>query len=211
MDLFAYNEDAFKTWVSELEHVASRNAAAGDGVAALGVRNSSVYSRPLSSHSSVSRASVSPSNARVPEHDHHMTGSGVHESGRISTSIFTVPEGSEQTLSPADARVSVNNHHVTGGDVRESSRTNASIFTVPEGSEAAVSPADMSSRKQSSAQKLGIKSGPFSKRTQVSPSPQSSVGEVMLRNTPLENFIGESFKARTPTNTHDHVTSDDII
>ena len=102
MDLFAYNEDAFTTWVCELEGVALRNTDLHKSGATGTVRNSFIHPRPSSSHSSVSRASVAPSMNTALSHDSHVTREGEHSPGgnRTSASIFIAP--SPQSLKACD-------------------------------------------------------------------------------------------------------------
>lgn len=93
LDLFAYNQEAYEVWVSELEHLAGKNASTSVMAKGSAFKNSSVYSRPSSSHSTVSKASIAPSLSRA-------SGQGatpvVRESVGLSrSSIFTVPQGVE--------------------------------------------------------------------------------------------------------------------
>ena len=117
MDLFAYNEDAFTTWVCELEGVASRNAtlqAAGESRTKEAVWN---HSRPSSSHSLASRASVAPSMDIAPSHDNHVTrGRGESSAGgrnRTDTSIFLAPSPSLKARDKQD----LSEEYAYSGDV----------------------------------------------------------------------------------------------
>lgn len=102
LDLFAYNEEAFRAWLSRLELLSARNA--GNAAALHNFKNSSVYggSRPVSSRSTVSRSSVVPTGTRASlEHDDSASEGGIRSSGR-SASIFTVPKESETIDRAAD-------------------------------------------------------------------------------------------------------------
>lgn len=112
LDLFAYNEDSFRLWVTQLEGVASRNSSA---VGREAFKNSSVHSRPSSSLSVRSRASVVP--AAGVSHDSHMTEAHCSHMTGDPRSIFTVPPISDgarpheiarpESQKPAAARSSI--------------------------------------------------------------------------------------------------------
>lgn len=93
LDLFAYNEDAFRTWVNKLEGVAAKNssllASLGSGSRSLAqFKNSSVNSRPSSSLSVASRTSVAPKNIQLSHDSHVTTRVGGDSGSRTDTSIF---------------------------------------------------------------------------------------------------------------------------
>lgn len=93
LDLFAYNEDSFRLWVTELEVMASRNSST---VGREKFKSSSVHSRPSSSLSVKSIASVVPAGL---SHDNHMTDAhsshmaGGSKTSGVDYSVFTVPPG----------------------------------------------------------------------------------------------------------------------
>jgi hypothetical protein len=98
LDLFAYNEDSFRLWVMELEGMALRNSSA---VGHDKFKNSSVHSRPSSSLSVRSRASVMPADGdhlteMIPDHSSSVTAGS--SSGRVDFSIFTTSTEPQQPL-----------------------------------------------------------------------------------------------------------------
>ena len=108
LDLLAYNQDSYEIWITELERLASDNAAkGGPAMVAGGFKGNSVHSsRPSSSMSAVSRASIAPSVGRAFGSD---TGMSRHEVMSSRSSIFTVsgePQGinAESVNQGADSR-----------------------------------------------------------------------------------------------------------
>ena len=114
LDLFAYNEDAFKTWLIELERIAQKNA----NLIASGVlqkfQSTSVHSRPQSSLSlnMISKSSVSPMTDGECA-SHTASNSLDHaEPKRVKTAIFTSPgdgissDETSQQVSEKSSRVS---------------------------------------------------------------------------------------------------------
>lgn len=102
LDLFAYNEDAFRTWVDKLEGVAAKNATLGGGDGSgshTQFRNSSVHSRPPSSLSVGSRTSVAPMDVQQQSHGSHVTRGGGSSRGesRTDTSIFVASSQSSKS------------------------------------------------------------------------------------------------------------------
>lgn len=86
LDLFAYNEDSFLAWMAGLEVMVLCNSSSADHEK---FRSSSVHSRPTSSLSTRSKASVVPTGM---SHDDHMTeASSGSRSGGVDYSVFTVP------------------------------------------------------------------------------------------------------------------------
>ena len=93
LDMFAYNEDAFRAWLIKLEHVAQRNANLADTAAIQTFKSSSVYERPPSSLSSysASKTSVVPVDNGEESSDHKM-----------DTSIFTRLNYNESVILSTD-------------------------------------------------------------------------------------------------------------
>ena len=110
LDLFAYNEDSFLVWMAELEAMVLRNSSAADREK---FKSSSVHSRPSSSLSARSRASVVPAGM---SHDDHMTEASSEltshvksgsKSGGVDYSLFTVPPiGGSRAVPELQARKS---------------------------------------------------------------------------------------------------------
>ena len=73
LDLFAYNQDDYATWMREIATVAESNACVGNtGQSLRGqerIRESGVSSRPVSSHSRTSRGKIAPINPHQTEQD----------------------------------------------------------------------------------------------------------------------------------------------
>lgn len=176
LDLFAYNEDSFQLWVTELENMASHNASVG-GYGKF--KNSSVYSRPSSSLSvGSSRAAVAPASA---SHDNHLTEASPEHSSRATSgsasggvdySIFTAPTSPVSPVADDEG----------GGGSRQIAKPSS------QGKPAAVKNAALS----------------VSKRVQVVPASTQASAAKSARSTVVENFIGESFRSPDLVNQSDH-------
>lgn len=104
LDLLAYNEDAYKVWLIELERVAKRNGSMSRS-AVQAFKGSSVHSRPASSHGGSARHT--PRSAVSPEAMGGLGGSTDGSGVTIDTSVFVRGGGSNLDTIPVGHDLSV--------------------------------------------------------------------------------------------------------